>query len=312
MSTVAYIIDMTRKLALDDTVEGWSEGAPTLWGDDELIYLLNRAFNELIKIPLIKDQTTVAIREIRLVSNLGVYPLDSRILKIDDARLETNATYGSLVRTTEERLNKTRSDWRSLTGTPVEYAPEAYAGYLSVYPKFDDTGEIEGASDISFVAATKTISQVGGDFSALAVGDEFLVSGTNNNNGYKTVATAGTTSITVSETSTTESNTSAIIRPVRDTLLLSVSRLGTARFTTADITAATEISELRDDQADGLIDGIAKRAFLKPDSQTFDPKQAEIHRQLFEVFKKDIRRDLILLNKPDKSRAPRSGTSIYY
>jgi hypothetical protein len=93
---------------------------------------------------------------------------------------------------------------------------------------------------------------------------------------------------------------------------MSVNRLPTSRFTTADITAATAITEIRDDHIDGLLDGIAKRAFLKPDSYTYYPEKAEYHRGLFEEFKKEVRRDMILLNKPDRTRVPRSGTSIGY
>ena len=304
---VAEVIDMTRKLALVDAIP------PYLWEDDELIFCLNRAFNELIKSALpIKDQSTAAIMQIKLLSNLGIYAMDSRIIQITQARLQDDTTQAPLTRTTEIRLNQTVSDWRNETGTPREYAPGYSSGYLCVYPKFDDTGEIVGSSNISFVASTKTISQTGGDFSELAVGDEFNVSGTVSNNGYFTVVTVGTTSIVVSETLVNESNTSATIRKVRDTLLMTVSRLGTARFVVSDIAEDTEITELRDDQAEGLIDGIARRAFLKPTSQTLDPNKAEAHRQLFELFKKEIRRDMILLHKPDKSRVPRSGTSIYY
>ncbi len=307
MTTVADVISLTRESVLDD-----NDPQKYLWSNTELIFLLNRACNELVKPSLIKDQSTVAIVEIKLLSNLGLYPLDSRVLQIDNARLETNTTYGPLVRTSETRLNQTISDWRSLTGTPREFAPSAASGYLSIYPKFDDTGEYIGSADISFSGTT--ITQTDGDFSDLTAGDEVTITGATNsgNNSTFTVATVGTDSFTVTGALTTESSSSATIRKVRDTLLMTVSRLPSARFTTADITAATAITEIRDDHIDGLVDGIAKRAFLKPDSYTYYPKKAEDHRVLFEEFKKQVKRDIILLNKPDKSRAPRSGTSIYY
>lgn len=310
MTTVADVIDLTRESVLDDT-----DSQKYLWSNTELIYLFNRCYNELVKagLPII-DQSTAAIREIKLLSNLGVYALDSRVIQVTQARLETDTTAPPLTRTTETRLNQTVSDWRNETGTPREYCPGAYSGYLSIYPKFDDTYEYLGSSNISFVALTKTISQTGGDFSELVVGDVVSVSGSGvtANNTTFTVVTVGTTSFTVSETVTDATNTSATIRKVRDTLLMTVSRLPTARFTVADITAATAITEIRDDHIDGLVDGIAKRAFLKPDSYTYYPQKAEYHRGLFEEFKKQIRRDMILLHKPDKSRVPRSGTSIYY
>jgi hypothetical protein len=286
-----------------------------LWSDEELIHLFNRCYNELIKAALPqKDQSTVAITQIKLLSNLGLYALDSRIIQVETARLQSDTTFGPLNKTTENRLNGTVSNWRNETGTPREYAPGAASGYLSIYPKFDDTWEYVGVSNISFVSGTKTISQVGGDFSGLVAGDQVVVtgSGVTANNTTLMVVTVGTTSFTVSESITTALNTSATIRKVRDTLLMSVSRLPTARWTTQDITDETVITEIRDDHIDGLMDGIAKRAFLKPDTYAYYPQKAEYHRGLFEEFKKEVRRDMILLHKPDKSRVPRSGTSIFY
>lgn len=306
---VGELINITRKFALQDYTP------PYLWEDDELIFCLNRVFNELLKSALmIKDQSTTAIMEIKLLSNLGVYALDSRVIQVTQARLETDNTATPLTRTTEIRLNQTVSDWRNETGTPREYIPGYSFGYLCVYPKFDDTGEYVGASDISFVSGTKTISQTSGDFSDLTAGDEVTITGATNtgNNSTFTVDTVGTDSFTVTGTLTTEASSSATIRLVRDTLLMTVTRLGTARFVVSDIENDTEITDLRDDQAEGLVDGIAKRAFLKPTSQTLDPNKAEYHRGLFEEFKKQIRRDTILLHKPDKTRVPRSGSSIYY
>jgi hypothetical protein len=300
--TVTDIINYTRSSVLDD-----ADPQKYLWEDVELIFLLNRAYNEIIKIPYIKDQSTTSIVQIKLLSNLGVYSLDSRILKIDSARLSVNNT--PMDREIETRLDATITGWRNLTGTPKKYCPGAYSGYMSIYPKFDNVGEVIGASNISFDLATKTISGV--NLSVFVAGDSFNVSGTTLNNGYYTVATAGT-SIIVSETLADELNQSATIRKVRDTMLLNVGRLGTARFTVADIAANTEITEMRDDHVEGLTDGIAKRAFLKPDTYTYFPQKAEYHRGLFEEFKKVVKRDIILLHKPDKSRVPRSGTSIYY
>jgi len=309
MSTVAEVINWTRKLALQDAT------LPYHWEDEELIYCLNRCYNELVKSALlIKDQSTTAVMEIKLLSNLGIYALDSRVIQATQARLETDNTQTPLTRTTEIRLNQTVSDWRNETGTPREYIPSYSSGYLCVYPKFDDEGEYVGVSNISFVSGTKTISQTSGDFSDLTAGGEVTVTGATNsaNNSTFTVATVGTDSFTVTGVLTSELTSSATIRLVRDTLLMTVSRLGTARFVVSDIENDTEITDIRDDHADGLVDGIAKRAFLKPNSQTLDPKKAEYHRGLFEEFKKEVRRDMILLNKPDKSRVPRSGTSIYY
>jgi hypothetical protein len=306
MSTVADVINWTREEVLDDT-----DSQKYLWSNTELIHLLNRAINELVKSALpIRDQTTEAIRTIKLISNVGVYALDSRVISVHDARLETNSSFGPLLRTTESVLDKTISDWRSTTGIPSRFCPGAYSGYLSIYPKFDDEGEVTGASNITFNGVT--ISQVGGDFSDFAVGDEFYVSGTTSNDGYYTVATEGTTSITVTDALVCEANTNAILRKVRDTLLMTVSRLPTARFAVSDITSLTEITDIQEDLIDDLVDGIAKRAFLKPDKYTYFPQKAEYHRGLFEEAKRNAKRKGILLNKPDKTFTIRSGSGIGY
>ena len=305
--TVADVISWAREEVLDD-----NDSQKYLWSNTELVHHLVRALNRMFKIGMTKvDQTTEAIREIKLLSNLGVYALDSRIIQVKHARLESETINTNLNRTTESRLDNQVSDWRNETGTPREYCPGAYSGYLSIYPKYDDTGEILGASNITF-ATTKIISQVGGDFSDLAVGDEIDVDGTTSNDGVKTVATAGTTSIVVSETLVNESNTSAIIRKVRETLLMTVNRLANARYTLADIVALTVIEGLRDDHIDGLVDGIAQYAFLKPDTYTYYPQKAAYHKNEFKEFLVEVKRDIILLNKPDRSRVPRSGSSIYY
>ena len=304
--TVADVVSWVREEVLDDN------SLPYLWSNTELVHHLVRALNRIFKVGMVKiDQTTEAIREIKLLSNLGVYVLDSRIIQVKHARLESETTNTNLLRTTEDRLNNQVSDWRNETGTPREYCPGAYSGYLSIYPKYDTVGEILGASNITF-ATTKIISQVGGDFSALAVGDEIDVDGTTSNDGVKTVATAGTTSIVVSETLVNESNTSAIIRKVRETLLMTVNRLASTRYALADIAAATVIEGLRDDHIDGLVDGIAQYAFLKPDTYTYYPQKALYHKKEFNEFLVEVKRDIILLHKPDKSRVPRSGSSIYY
>jgi len=138
------------------------------------------------------------------------------------------------------------------------------------------------------------------------------ISGSTNNNGVKTVATVGSTSFTVSETLTNESNTSALIRLVRDKLIMSVNRMPNSPFVVGDIDDATSISDLNALHHPKLLNGMAKRLFLKPDSETYDKTKSEHHRGLFEVDKKRLRRALILLHKPTKALTIKDGTGIYY
>lgn len=303
---VATLIERMRSEILDDSIE------PYLWSDTNLINELNDTIDELAEENLlIIDQSTTTIVEIRLPCNQTLHAISDSIIHFRFGRLESTG-YG-VTRTTEDWLNANVSDWRDTTGSaPTHFAPSATKGYLSIYPKYDDTYEYIGSSDISFVSGTKTISQVGGDFSGLEAGDEVNISGTTNNNGYFTVVTVGTISFTVSETVTTEASTSAVIRKVMDTLLMTVNRMPLTPFTVADIASATNITDIKSLHHSKLFNGMAKRAFLKPDSETYDKGKAEYHRGLFEVDKKRMKRSTILFNKPDRSRTIRSGTGIGY
>ena len=95
-----------------------------------------------------------------------------------------------------------------------------------------------------------------------------------------------------------------------DKLLLTVNRMPLTKFTAADIAAATAITDVNEMHHSKLFNGMAKRAYLKPDSETYDKGKAEYHRGLFELDKKQIKRSLILLHKPDRTRTIRSGTGI--
>lgn len=302
---VATLITRVRSEVLDDELE------PYLWSDTNLINYLNDTIDEVAEDNLvIADQSTAAVAEVRLLSHQTLHPIDDRVLHVRYGRLKTNLT--SVIKTTEDWLEANIADWRTTEGdAPTHFAPSASDGYLSIYPRYDTVGEYQGVSNITFTEATRTISQLTGDFSELAVGDQIYVSGIGGNTGFFTVETAGTTSFVVTETLVTGyANTSALIRKVRDTLLMTVNRIQLTPFTVADIASATDITELKSVHHSKLLNGMAKRAFLKPDSETYDKGKAEYHRGLFEVDKKRMKRDIILLNKPDRSRTIRSGTGI--
>ena len=301
---VATLVSRMRVEILDDNIE------PYLWGNDEIVNVLNDTFNELAEENLIiSDQSTTAITEVKLLSNINLHAVSDYIVTARFGRLKTDQY--DLIKTTEDWLDGNITDWRNQTGShPMYFAPYASNGYLSIAPKYDDEGEYLGASDISFVAGTKTIVQPTGDFSALAVGDEINVSGTVSNNGYYTVATAGTPSFTVTAALVTEGSTNAVIRKVRDTLVLSVNRIPLTAFTESDITSASAITDIKSLHHAKLFNGMAKRLYMKPDSETYDKGKAEYHRNLFELDKKKIRRTSILFKKPDKAFTIRSGSGI--
>ena len=301
---VGTLINQTRSQILDDTEE------PYLWSNSDLISPLNQSIRKMYKACMVKtDQETVAITQIKLLSNLGLYDLDSRVLKIKNARFSVHITYAPLEIETETHLDQTITNWRTTTGVPRKCCPNAASGRLSVYPKFDATGEVTGT--FTFVQATKTISKVSGDFSAYAVGDVINVDGTDDNDGYVTVATAGTTSFVTTEALLNET-ISATLRKVEDTLIMTVLRLPVTAFTVNDIANATDISDLRSDYHEDLMYGIAELAYLKADSQTFDIAQSKLCGNEFAKRLKQARIDMILLSKPDRSMKIRSGTGIGY
>jgi hypothetical protein len=260
---------------------------------------------------LVEDRTTVALTQLKLLSNFGFYDLSDLVLNVKEgAHLSVNTTYnyGVLKRTSEAYLDQLRRDWREVTDSvPRRYIPEAGRSSLEVYPTFPDDGEVVGFSDISFSAST--ISRVGENFSAhYAVGDEINISGTTLNNCYRTLLTVGTTTMTTTVALVSESNQSATLRKVCDTLIMVVNRLPLTPFTTADIDASPAVApEIKTMYHRELIYGIGREAFQKEDTQTLDLASADRHGKRFEAFKDRVKRDLIFLNRSE--RQGRSGAS---
>ena len=303
------IIDLTRKTVLDDTV-----GPEYLWKDSELIHYLNIIYEELYKETfLVEDRTTVVLTRVKLLSNLGIYNLSDLVLNVKEGAklsVNTNRNYGVLKRASEAYLDQLRPSWREVTDTvPHRYIPDCGRSALEIYPKFDAAGEVVGASNITFTAATKKIFKVGEDFTVhYAVGDEINVDGTVSNDGYYTAAVVAATEITVNETLVNESLTSATLRKVCDTLLMVVNRLPLAPFTVADITASPAVTpEIKTTYHRGLIYGIGREAFLKEDTQTLDLAASQRHGATWEVFKAKVKKDLIFMNRSE--RQGRSGSS---
>ncbi len=302
---VTEIIGLERESILDDTKE------PYLWSNTELVFCLNEAINELCRDSwIITDQTTPSLTQLKLLSNVGLYTLDDRIVNVKSARLASGNQWGRpLTKTSENKLDQTVMNWRERSGTPREYALDAASAYLSVYPKFDAVGEVVGSANISFAAASKKITRPDATLTThFSVGDQFQVSGTVSNNGYFTVASVIDTEVAVNESLVDEINTGATLRKVRDALLMIVNRIPLTRLTANDIGASPPVSpEIKSIYHGGLLDGIAKRAFLKQDAETYDPQKAERHRLLFEQFKGRVKTDLIRLTAIDDTMAPRLG-----
>ena len=179
------IIDLARKVVLDDTI-----GPEFLWGNDELIHYLNIITEELYKETfLVEDRATVALTQLKLLSNLGNHDLSDLVLNVKEGAkltINTNRNYGVLKRVSEAYMDQLLPTWREITDTvPTKFLPDCGRSSLDIYPKFNATGEVVGASNITFTAATKKISKAGEDFTAhYVVGDEINISGTTLNNRY--------------------------------------------------------------------------------------------------------------------------------
>jgi len=305
---VAEIVDLTRSVVLDDTIE------PFLWSSTELIHCLNIIYEELYKETLlVEDRTTVALTQLKLLSNLGNHDLSDLVLNVKEGAkltVNTDRNYGVLKRASEAYMDQLRPTWREVTDTvPQRYIPDCGRSSLDIYPKFDATGEVVGVSNITFTLSTKKISKVGEDFTAhYAVGDEINISGTILNNRYVTAAVVAATEITTNEALVGESLTSATLRKVCDTLLMVVNRLPLVPFTVADITASPGVTpEIKTMYHRELIYGIGREAFLKEDTQTLDLVASDRNGKRFEIFKAKVKKDLTFQNRSERQSSPGSS-----
>jgi len=273
------ILTLSRGL-LDDT-----QAAKYLWSTDELVAFLNRSINDVCKkVKLLKDSSS-SFCSIYLVSGVYLYATDERILSVDSVIL-SEATL-PLERKSERWMNQNVVNWKNATGTPIAYVPEYEYLKFRVYPYYAADYVIEGNSNISFDSGTKKISRATGGLTIFEQGDLFQVSGTTDNEGYFTVDTVSDTEIVVLEALVDELLTSAVLRRVEETATLSVIRLPLTNITSADLTVEPPIPE--DDHV-SLLDGILKYAYLKQDTETYDPQKAARHAVLFEASINDMKK----------------------
>jgi hypothetical protein len=287
---VLEIINYARSEILDDAV------VPYLWSDASLISHLNRAYEELAReSKCIIDSSTASVCTVNLLANTTLHALSSKVVYVFNAR--RNSDGYPLIKKTEMFMEG-YINWRASTGTaPYWIILDSQNRYFSIYPKYNTTGYIAGAADIQFVAATKKITKAGATFTShFSTGDEVVITGTTSNNSTFTITNVADTELTVSETVVNESNTSAILKLVQDKALLRVARLPITLFTANDLALATPPTpEFDATYHYGLTHGIAKYAFLKPDSETHDIKASERHGSIFEQFKSDLALEMSML-----------------
>lgn len=251
--------------------------SPYLWEDWELFLYLQQVYNEWVK-------ETGSIRDfsssfciIPILCNQPTYSLNAQITEVEYGYLQTCKRFVKTA--TDLYVSQFIPDWLTATGDTDYLVPDYDQGYFRIARYPDSTlGYFSGA--VTFTSATKTIAQTGTVFGPpLVAGDSVVISGTVSNNGTFTVVTATTGSFTVSETVVTETATAVIIRKVMDTLILTVTRLGTP---ITRVGSETQSPEMRTEDHIKLVDGIMREAYLKKDSDTLDPKASTDHGQIFE------------------------------
>jgi hypothetical protein len=287
------ILTSTRVDKLDD-VKGYGKGYE-LWKDEELLRHLNFVLNEWCRQTLcLRDSSTEAICKISLLANQYIFPMDSRIVALHKGRLLSG--WPNIEIKDELWLDDNIFSWETRVGEPRYLVPDYEAAKLRIVPYFNTDGYFSGA--MTFSLADKSITKAGANFSTyLSVGNQVVISGTTSNLGTKTVVTATADAFTVSEAVTDETPSAAIIQKVRDTLWLSTSRLPLVQLTLA--AWETLSPEINFDYHPKLIDGILREAYLKQDTECYDPKAADRHRILFETSK--------VLGKKEKYRLRHSS-----
>lgn len=259
------ILTLGRGL-LDDTK------VPYLWSTDELVACLNRSINDVCKkVKLLKDSSS-SFCSIEMLAGVPTYATDERILSIDSIILSGQTI--PLERKSEIWLNQNIVNWKNVTGTPLAYIPEYEYLKFRVYPYYAATYVLTGSADIGFAAGTKQITRAAGGLSIFAVGNKVNVSGTVSNNKTVTVTVSTDTALTVSEALIDEPATSAVLRRVESTATLSVIRLPLTQITSADLSVEPPIPE---DDHMSLLEGILGYAYLKQDTETYDPQKSARH-----------------------------------
>jgi len=301
---IAEIISLARSEILDDTI------SPRLWTDTGLVSYFNRAYDELVRETYcIVDSSTVSVCQVPLLANQSLHATSPKVLKILNSWLNSNGY--PLDRKTEAFMNG-YFNWRATTGTyPYWLVMDSQNRYIVPYPKYDTTGYVAGASNITFDAGAKTITKIGETFTShYATGDSIVVTGSLSNNGTLTLSNVTDTILTVNETPVNENLCSATLRKVRDTVLMRVARLPLVTYTANDLELATPPTpELDATYHYGLMDGIAKYAYLKQDTETYDPQKSKRHGDMFEEFKSKVLLEVSILTEGGNSQCyPHVGT----
>lgn len=130
------LLNITRSVELDDAA------APYLWSDAELIEFASDAEEEACRrASLLVDSTTTAICQIAVVIGTSTYALDSRVIRIRRARL--NSASVQLKFKTSREMDEEYAGWETATGTPSTLVTDYQTGSVRLYPTPDATDTLK-------------------------------------------------------------------------------------------------------------------------------------------------------------------------
>jgi len=270
------ILALARSEYLDDA------GTIQLWGDTSLLSKLNDAEIEAAtRAELIRDTDTLVdaygrpVCQIPVVSGTGEYIMSPNIIRVHSLRLLSQEPY-FLTHVTLGWLREFYPQWETASGSPLFYITDKGRIRIIPAPDEDDTAymdvrrlplnemvlteiSIQGVSNISFDAATKTISMSSGNFilAGLRPGFSITVEGSTSNNSTFYLQKVNKTELVTLEALTDEAGTSATIK-------------------------AYSRPEIPEEYHKKLIDWICHLAYSKQDAETEDARKTTTHEARFE------------------------------
>ena len=304
--TVQDILNYAR-LRLDDVVQD-AKGS-YLWNDAELLSYYNQSRKDLARGALfIHDSETVSVCKYIVYANQPLLVVSPLIVQFNAGYLDSNKR--PLGRKTVQYFDRhiamwgyQSTGWRMVTEQPLFYIPNYEKGKIRWYPYYGatyqgTTYELVGVADVTFVKTGSLIQRASG-LSIFKAGKYIKVTGSLSNDGTYLVLTSSDTQLGVSGTLVNESTSSPTIDSQVDTAYFEVSRLPLTDLVMADVYNAVSDTEIPDQYLMHMIDGILSWAFLKRDAETYNIKEADKYRGIFQDFIDDVRKDQIVLEEDD-------------
>jgi hypothetical protein len=336
--TRSEIIDQVRS-RLFDTED------PLLWSDADLDEYLNNIVNHLCdECGLIEDATTPSICQISVVADTTTYDIDSRIIRIKRAKLASQTQPLNIIRVNcASYMDARYNDWENAdSGVPTLLLASGFGNNkVRLYPPRDTTDTL---NMIVYRRPLVALGPPGGDkvangnFTGNATGWTLAAGFTYNANAvdkdgdgtgvleqdidaktdelYTLVftissLTVGTVTASIGGTSGDEVSANGTytqyIRAV-DTTNLKFTPSNTARFTIDTIAVhKRDVIEFDEKYHRRVYNGMMWLAYMKHDSQTFDPQEVQKAEKGFMDDINEIKKQRLRERYSERSAAPIGG-----